>query len=83
MAKWNGFIRSFREDILNCYLFESLDEVREMAWEWQIEYNEQRCHDSLHNLTPVEYRLRYAAQLAELSTNGCSVFRKGYTWSIS
>ncbi len=32
------FIRSFRENILDCYLFESLDEVREMAWQWQIEY---------------------------------------------
>ncbi|MFP5415013.1 MAG: integrase core domain-containing protein [Gammaproteobacteria bacterium] len=48
------FNRSFREDILNCCLFESPDEVREMAWQWQIEYNEQRSHDSLHNSTPVE-----------------------------
>lgn len=69
----NGFVerfnRSFREDILDCYLFDSLDEVREMAWEWQIEYNEERSHDSLNNLTPVEYRQRYETQLAEASRN--------------
>ena len=67
----NGFVerfnRSFREDILDCYLFDSLDEVREMAWEWQIEYNEERSHDSLNNLTPVEYRQRYETQLAGAS----------------
>lgn len=69
----NGYIerfnRSFREDILDCYLFDSLDEVRDMAWEWQIEYNEERSHDSLNNLTPVEYRQRYETQLAEASRN--------------
>jgi putative transposase len=69
----NGYVerfnRSFREDILDCYLFESLDEVRDMAWEWQIEYNEERSHESLNNLTPVEYRQRYENQLAEVSRN--------------
>jgi putative transposase len=69
----NGFIerfnRSFREDILDCYLFDTLDEVRDAAWDWQIEYNEERSHDSLNDLTPLEYRLRYEAQLAEASIN--------------
>jgi putative transposase len=69
----NGYVerfnRSFREDILDSDLFESLDEVREMAWDWQIEYNEERSQDSLNNLTPVEYRQRYEAQLAEASRN--------------
>lgn len=69
----NGYVerfnRSFREDILDCYLFDTLDEVRDMAWDWQIEYNEERSHDSLNDLTPVEYRQRYEAQLAEASRN--------------
>lgn len=69
----NGFMerlnRSFREDILDCYVFDTLDEVRDAAWDWQIEYNEERPHDSLSNLTPLEYRLRYEAQQAEVSTN--------------
>lgn len=69
----NGFIerlnRSFREDILDCYLFDTLDEVRDAVWDWQIEYNEERPHDSLNDLTPLEYRLRYEAQQAEVSMN--------------
>lgn len=72
----NGFVerlnRSFREDILDCYLFDSLDEVRDAAWDWLIEYNEQRPHDSLDDLTPLEYRLRYEGQTAGVSTNPVS-----------
>ena len=68
----NGYVerfnRSFREDILDCYLFDSLDEVRDLAWDWQNEYNEERSHDGLNGLTPVEYRQRYEAQLDEVST---------------
>lgn len=33
-----------------------LEDVREAAWWWMIEYNEQRPHDSLDGLTPIEYR---------------------------
>ena len=36
----NGFMerlnRSFREDILDCYLFDTLDEVRGAAWDWLV-----------------------------------------------
>ena len=63
------FNRSFREDILDCYLFESLDEVRDAAWEWLLEYNEERPHDSLDDMTPLEYRRQYESQQAEVSTN--------------
>ena len=68
----NGFVerfnRSFREDVLDCYLFDTLDEVREAAGEWMMEYNEERPHDSLGDLTPLEYRRKYEAELAEVST---------------
>jgi len=33
------------------------------------EYNEERSHDRLNDLTPLEYRLRYEAQQAAVSTN--------------
>lgn len=56
----NGFIErfngSFRREFLNAYLFESLSQVREMAWFWQQDYNRNRTHESLNNLPPEMYR---------------------------
>ena len=54
------FNRTFREEVLDQYLFLRLDDVREAAHWWMIEYNEQRDHDSLGDLTPSEYRQQFA-----------------------
>jgi len=55
----NGFIerfnRTYRQEVLNCYVFETLGEVRRMTEEWQRRYNEERRHESLGNLTPRQY----------------------------
>ena len=51
--RFNG---SFRKEFLNAYLFETLNQVRELAWRWQIDYNEERPHDSLGGLPPAIYR---------------------------
>jgi putative transposase len=48
------FNHTFREEALDQYLFAQLDDVREATWWWMIEYNEQRPHDSLGGLTPIE-----------------------------
>lgn len=50
------FNRTFREELLDQHLFVRLQDVREATWWWMIEYNEQRPHDSLGELTPVEFR---------------------------
>lgn len=39
------------------YLFRTLNEVREITGRWLMEYNNERPHESLNNLTPEEYRL--------------------------
>ena len=41
------FNRSFRSEVLSAYLFEDLEQVSQIAWEWMIEYNEERPHDAL------------------------------------
>ena len=50
----NGFVerfnRTYRQEVLNCNVFEILGEVRRMTTEWLLCYNEQRPHESLGNL---------------------------------
>ncbi len=52
MGLSNGFNGSFRREFLNAYLFESLSQVRELAWFWQQDYNQNRTHESLNHLPP-------------------------------
>ncbi len=51
------FNRIYRTEILDFYLFRTLNEVREITERWLNEYNSERPHESLNNLTPEEYRL--------------------------
>ena len=50
-----GFNRTYREDVLDQYWFDNLDEVREITGEWMNMYNGQRPHSSLGDQTPWEY----------------------------
>lgn len=67
----NGFVErfngSFRREFLDVYLFESLSQVREMAWVWMIDYNEERPHESLGDLPPAVYRQQIENSSCELS----------------
>ena len=52
----NGYIerlnRTFREDVLDAYEFETLEEVRILSDEWQHHYNHYHPHKSLKRKTP-------------------------------
>lgn len=54
------FNRMFREEVLDQHLFARLEDVREAAHWWMIDYNEIRPHDSLSGMSPVEHRTAHA-----------------------
>ena len=66
----NGFIerfnRSYREAVLDMFVFQELSEVREQTEKWMKEYNEERPHESLGHMTPREY---LKTPRPEISTN--------------
>ena len=56
----NAWIESFngrfRDECLNQYWFTSLSDANEIISAWKIDYNENRPHSSLGNLTPEQFR---------------------------
>lgn len=55
------FNRTYRTEVLNTYVFESLEQVREISAEWLLSYNEERPHDTLGGLPPAVYRAQLEA----------------------
>ena len=51
------FNKTYRNEILDLYLFESLSQVEEITEEWIKAYNTERPHDSLNDMTPHDYRM--------------------------
>jgi putative transposase len=55
----NGYVESFngkfRDECLNSHWFVSLQDARRIIEEWRCDYNEQRPHSSLGQLTPSDF----------------------------
>jgi putative transposase len=51
IERFNG---SFRRDILDAYLFESINQVRMPTEEWIEDYNSERPHDALGGRSPAD-----------------------------
>ena len=48
--------RTFREEVLNAYVFDDLNQVHEISTEWLQIYNEERPHDALGRQPPAVFR---------------------------
>lgn len=49
------FNRSYRNEILNAWVFTTLHEVRELSEAWRVRYNTERSHDSLGDVPPLTF----------------------------
>lgn len=58
-ARVERFNGSMRRELLDCHIFTSLSEVREKVQEWMADYNYQRPHEALDNLSPIEFLKRH------------------------
>ena len=64
------FNRSFREEVLDAWLFNAVSEVQSAADDWLTDYNEFRPHESLGNVPPAVFKPRVFN--AEVSTSDLS-----------
>jgi putative transposase len=49
------FNRLFREDVLDAYLFEDMNQVRNLSYQWMEDYNTNHPHDALGKVRPWKY----------------------------
>ena len=54
IERFNG---TFRRDVLNAYVFKSIEEVDQITEKWMYDYNNKRPHTALKNKTPLEFRV--------------------------
>ncbi len=52
IERFNG---SYRRGVLDKYIFENLNQVREQSRIWMVDYNNERPHDALGKIPPIAY----------------------------
>jgi len=51
------FNRTYRTEVLDRYIFNSLTEVRTMTEDWRSRYNQERPHTTLGDVPPSQYNV--------------------------
>jgi putative transposase len=64
------FNKTYRQAVLDAYIFDTLDEVREETDKFIQDYNYIRPHDSLEGLSPIIFKQKYENKNQELTTFG-------------
>lgn len=57
------FNRLFREDILDAYIFDNIEQVRTLSYNWMNDYNYNHPHGSLNKMSPVEYAKTFQTEV--------------------
>ena len=82
----NGYVerfnRTYREEVLSAYLFESIEHIEEITHQWMWEYNNIRPHKSLMNLPPTKFLLKYG-KLKEFPTFQQDIINNKKTISLT
>ena len=60
------FNRTYREEVLNMHLFRNIDQVQQITDRWLKEYNGERPHESLGNLTPWSFAQKQLGSICSL-----------------
>jgi len=58
------FNRTYRHEVLDAHLFDTLEEVRDETWQWLRRYNERRPHDALGGIPPSAFREKIQAMVS-------------------
>jgi putative transposase len=53
-----SFNGRLRDECLNVHDFNTIEDAKQIIEQWRREYNQNRPHSSLGNLTPNEYKLK-------------------------
>jgi putative transposase len=61
------FNRTYREDILDAYLFENIEQLRLLTQQFRLDYNENHPHKSLGGLSPIKYAMN-SGKLSKFTT---------------